>query len=580
VILAKDALQLGDPKMLAAKFARSPRLPAAFLTLATLLIAAAPGSLAAAQQHDHAASGASIVCTANGFGKVHHPVKTSNPQAQRLFEQAMALDYGFNHGQAEQCFREAVRLDPNMPMAYWGIALVLGTNYNMPVDDAREKLAYENVQKALALSANAPRNERDYIQALAKRYTGEPHPDYDRLEAAYHDAMREVYQSYPDDLDAATLFAESGMNLHPWQLYDLAGQPAPGTDEIVAVLESVLKRDPNHVGANHFYIHAVEASTHPEAALPSARRLAALAPASGHLVHMPSHIYIRTGDHESGEKTNVAAVRVDDAYFAVAHPQGIYPLMYYTHNLHFIAAENAFMGNYSASLQAAKRVQEQAAPHLKEQGMLAGMIDFYYSLPLQIMARFHRWNDVMAVPPPDASQPVTSVAWHYARALSAANTSKADQARNELAALNAAAPAMAKITTNTTGPHNSEVIPQMMSEIVEARLANAQHQTDTAIAHLQRAVSLEDTLDYAEPPDWLAPTRESLGAALLQAGKAAQAEAIFREDLKRNPRNPRSLFGLAETLKAEGKTTEAATVRQQFQRAWSKADTKLALFDF
>jgi tetratricopeptide (TPR) repeat protein len=566
--------------MLAAKFKRSPRLLATFLTLASLLIASAPAFSSSAQQHDHtAASGASAACTATGFGKVHHPVKTSNPQAQRLFEQAMALDYGFNHNQAEQCFREAARLDPNMPMAYWGIALVLGTNYNLPVDDAREKLAYENVQKALALSANAPPKERDYIQALAKRYTDAPNPDYDRLEAAYHDAMREVYQSYPNDLDAATLFAESGMNLHPWQLYDREGQPAPGTDEIVAVLESVLKRDPNHVGANHFYIHAVEASTHPEAALASAQRLAALAPASGHLVHMPAHIYIRTGDHESGEKTNVAAVRVDEAYFAVAHPQGIYPLMYYTHNLHFIAAENAFMGNYAASLKAAKRAQEQAAPHLKEQGMLAGMIDFYYSLPLQIMVRFHRWNDVMAVPQPDASQPVTTVAWRYARAFAAANTSKLDQARNELAALNAAAPAMAKITTNSTGPHNSEVIPQMMSEVVEARLANAQHQTDTAIAHLQRAVSLEDTLDYAEPPDWLAPTRESLGAALLQTGKAAQAEAIFREDLKRNPRNPRSLFGLAETLKAEGKMAEAATVRQQFQRAWSKADTKLTLSD-
>jgi len=567
--------------MLAAKFPRSPRLPATFLTLVTLLTASAAAFSSPAPQHDHAAaSGVSSVCTANGFGKVHHPVKTSNPQAQRLFEQAMALDYGFNHSQAEQCFREAARLDPQMPMAYWGIALVLGTNYNLPVDDAREKLAYENVQKALALSANAPCNERDYIQALAKRYTDRPNPDYDRLEAAYHDAMREVYQTYPDDLDAATLFAESGMNLHPWQLYDREGQPAPGTDEIVAVLESVLKRDPNHVGANHFYIHAVEASTHPEAALPSAQRLASLAPASGHLVHMPSHIYIHTGDHEASEKTNEAAVRADQAYFAAVPANGVYPVIYYTHNIHYIAVENAFLGNYAASLRAAKRAQEQAAPRIKEPGMLAGMIDFYYSLPLQIMARFHRWADIMAVHQPDASQGVTTVSWHYSRALAFASTSKPEQARTELAAVRAAAPAMATIIFNSSGPHNSEVIPQMMSEIVEARLANTQHQTDTAIEHLRKAVTLEDTLDYNEPPDWLAPTRESLGAALLQAGKAAQAEAIFREDLKRNPRNPRSLFGLAEALKAEGKTTEAATVRQQFQRAWSKADTKLTLSDF
>jgi tetratricopeptide (TPR) repeat protein len=549
--------------------------------LLALPIALAISSPAVAQQHDHAAASvASTVCTAPGFGKIHHPVKAANPQAQRLFEQAMALDYGFNHGQAEQCFRQAAQLDPKMAMAYWGIALVLGTNYNLPVDDEREKLAYENVQKALALSANGPRNERDYIEALAKRYTDQPHPDYERLEAAYHEAMREVYKRYPDDLDAATLFAESGMNLHPWQLYDREGRPAPGTEEIVAVLESVLKRDPSHLGANHFYIHAVEASTHPETALPSAQRLAGLAPASGHLVHMPAHIYIRTGDHERGEKTNVAAVRVDDAYFAVAHPQGVYPLMYYTHNIHFIAAENAFMGNYAASLQAAKRAQEQAAPHVKEPGMLVGMIDFYYSVPLQIMVRFHRWDEIMAVPQPNASQPVTAVEWHYARALAFASTSKPEQARTELAALRAAAPAMATIIFNSSGlPLNSEVIPQMMSEVVEARLASAQHQTDAAIEHLQKAVSLEDTLDYDEPPDWLAPTRESLGAALLIAGKAAQAEAVFREDLKRNARNPRSLFGLAETLRVEGKSAEAAAVQQQFLRAWRKADTKLTLSD-
>jgi hypothetical protein len=532
---------------------------------------------ARAQQHEHsapaAASGTSPVCTARGFGTIHHAVKTANPRAQRLFEQGMALDYGFNHGQAEECFREAAQLDPKMAMAYWGIALVLGTNYNLPVDDEREKLAYENAQKALALSADGPRNERDYIEALARRYTDQPNPDYERLEAAYHDAMRELYKKYPDDLDAATLFAESGMNLHPWKLYDRDGKAAPGTEEIVAVLKSVLKRDPKHLGANHFYIHAVEASTHPEGGLPSAQRLAGLAPASGHLVHMPAHIYIRAGDHESGEKTNVAAVRVDDAYFAAAHPQGVYPLMYYTHNLHFIAAENAFLGNYAGALQAAKRAQDHVAQYVKQMTML----DAFYSLPLQIMVRFRRWDEIMAVPQPDASQPVTAIAWHYARALAATHNSKLDEARTELAAIRAAAPAMAEIPINTQGPHNSEVIPQMMSEIVEANLANAQHQTDASIAHLQRAVSLEDTLDYDEPPDWLAPTRESLGAALLAAGKAAEAEKVFREDLARNARNPRSLFGLAETLQAEGKTAEAASVRRQFQRGWKTADNKLTL---
>ena len=540
-----------------------------FLLLAAFLFL--PATVSA--QQSTAASGATSVCTATGFGSVHHVARTSSPEAQQLFDHGMALDYGFNHNQALRCFQRASELDPKMAMAYWGIALVLGTNYNMPVDADREKQAYEAVQKALALSSAGPARERDYIRALAKRYTNSPNPDYEKLEMAYHDAMREVYKRYPDDFDAATLFAESGMNLHPWKLYDRSGKPAPGTEEIVSVLQSVLKRDPNHLGANHFYIHAVEASAHPDAGLPSAHKLAGLAPASGHVVHMPAHIYIRTGDHEDSEKTNVAAARADEAYFAVAHPQGIYPMMYYTHNLHFIAVENAFMGNYAASLAAARRVQEHVGPHVKEMDML----DAYYSLPLQIMVRFHRWSDILATPQPDASFAMSNGSWHFARALAAANSGKLDQARTELAALRSAAPAMSKISTNPQGPHDAEVIPQMMAQMVEAYIARAQKQIDAAIDHLRSAVSLEDSLDYNEPPDWLYPLREPFGGALLQAGKAGEAEKVFLEDLKQNPNNARSFFGLAESLRAQGKTAEAAKAQQQFQQGWKKADTKLAL---
>jgi len=485
----------------------------------------------------------------------------------------LALDYGFNHNEAQRCFQGATELDPNMAMAYWGLALVLGKNYNMPVDADREKQAYEAVQKALALSAPGPVSERDYIQALAKRYSDAPSPDYEKLEAAYHDAMRELYKRYPDDLDAATLFAESGMNLHPWKLYDRDGKPAPGTEEIVSVLQSVLKRDPNHLGANHFYIHAVEASAHPEAGLPSAQRLAGLAPASGHLVHMPAHIYIRTGNHEESEKTNEAAARADEAYFAVAHPQGIYPMMYYTHNLHFIAVENAFMGNYAASLAAAIKVQEHVGPHVKEMDML----DAFYSLPLQIMVRFHRWSDILATPQPDSSYAMTLGTWHFARALAAANAGKLDLARTELVALRSATPAMSKISTNPQGPHDAESIPQIMAHLVEAHIARAQKQTNAEIEHLRSAVAIEDALDYNEPPDWLYPLREPLGAALLGARKAAEAESVFREDLRRNPNNARSFYGLAESLKAQGKTADAAAAQQQFQQGWKKADTKLTL---
>ncbi len=553
---------------------RSPSWCAAVLFSLGLNCAASLGwpSPARAQQRPNTSSDSSV-CTASGFGNVHHPVKTSNPEAQKLFDHGMALDYGFNHNQAQRCFQRAAQLDPKMAMAYWGIALVLGTNYNMPVDPDREKEAYGAVQKALKLSANGPANERDYIQALARRYTDSPDPDYDKLEGAYHAAMRVVYKRYPNDLDAATLFAESGMNLHPWKLYDHSGKPAPGTMEIVTVLQSVLRRDPNHLGANHFYIHAVEASSHPETALDSAHKLARLAPASGHLVHMPAHIYIRTGDHEDSEKTNEEAARADEAYFAEAHPQGIYPMMYYTHNLHFIAVENAFMGNYSASLAAANRVQEHVAPHLKEMDML----DAFYSLPLQIMVRFHKWSDVLAVPQPDASQALTSGFWHFARALADADGGKLGQAQAELAALRDLTPAMGKMSTNPQGPHDAEVMPQMMANLVEAHIARAEGHADVAISKLRSAVSLEDSMDYNEPPDWLYPLREPLGAALLQAGKAAEAEKVFREDLKQNPNNARSYFGLAESLKAQGKTADAAAAEKQYQQGWKKADVKLSL---
>jgi tetratricopeptide (TPR) repeat protein len=544
-----------------------------FLLVATTLFASS-GVVKAQQQHSQEpAAAATSACTAPGFGNVHHAVKTSSPEAQKLFDRGMALDYGFNHNQARRCFERASEVDPKMAMAYWGVALVLGTNYNWPVDVEGEKQAYLAIQKALVLSAGGPANERAYIEALAKRYTDAPNPDYDRLETAYHDAMRELYKHYPDDVDAATLFAESGMNLNPWKLYDHNGEPAPGTEEIVSVLQAAIKRNPSHLGANHFYIHAVEASTHPEVALQSAQRLAGLAPASGHLVHMPAHIYIRTGEHEASEKTNEAAARADEALFDVKHFQGVYPMIYYTHNIHFIAVENAFMGNYAASLAAAKKVQEYVAPHVKEMDML----DAFYSLPLHVMVRFHRWSDVMATPPPDVSFVTSSRAWHFARALAAANLGELEQARTELAALQNATPAMSKVPIEIMGPHNAEAIWQIMTQLAEAHIARAEKRTGTMIEHLSNAVALQDSMDYDEPPDWLYPMREPLGAALLQAGKAAEAEAVFREDLKRNPNNARSLFGLAECLKAEGKAADAAKIRQQFEQNWKRADTKLTL---
>src|SRR5450755_1109520 len=284
-----------------------------------------------------------------GLGNLHHPVSTHNPEAQQFFDQGLRLIYCFNHDEAARSFQRAGELDPKLAMAFWGVAEAVGPNYNDSADPDRFKKAHEAIQKAVDLSAAAPPVEQAYIQAMAKRFPADPKADLHKAAEDYRDAMRELSKKYPDDLDAATLFAESGMNLHPWGLWHPDGTPEVGTDEIVATLESVIRRDPNHLGAIHYYIHAVEASPSPERALAGANRLASLAPAAGHIVHMPAHVYIRTGDYEAAVKTNEEAAAVDRAYIKASGAQGIYPMMYYSHNLHFIAMCASMNGNYAAA---------------------------------------------------------------------------------------------------------------------------------------------------------------------------------------------------------------------------------------
>jgi len=530
-----------------------------------------------AQPSEHAAHAAAAPPGAPplvaGFGHVNHRVKTSSPLAQRYFNQGLALAYGFNHDEAKRDFEYALKLDPKMAMGWWGVAYVVGPNYNLPIDNEREKEAFSAIQKAMGLSEGGPQVERDYIEALGQRYSNDTTPDFQQLAQDSCGAMRELSRKYPDDLDAATLFAESAMNLHPWQLWNHAGTPAAGTEEIVATLESVLKRDPNHLGANHFYIHAVEASNHPERALPSAERLAALAPASGHLVHMPGHIYIRTGDHEASEKTNENAAVADEAFIRANKPQGIYPMMYYTHNLHFLAIENSMLGRYEPAIAAAQKIHAHVGPFVKQMDMLQA----FDVMPMLVMVRFRRWDDILKLPQPPPSQIVSTGMWRYARGLAFASQNKTDDAKRELAALNQVAPEMAKIPTNSVGPGNAERIPQIAAHIIEARIAAAQGDNDGAVEHLRWAVALQDEMDYNEPPDWFYPVRESLGGALLQAGRPQEAEKVFREDLDANPRNPRSLFGLMEALTAEGRKEDAGYVQTQFENAWKLATVKLTV---
>jgi tetratricopeptide (TPR) repeat protein len=510
----------------------------------------------------------------DGLGKLHHPVSTRNPEAQKFFDQGLTLIYAFNHDEAIRAFQRAAALDPKLAMAHWGIALALGPNYNVPVDPAREKQANAEMQVARRLAADAPLPERDYVEALAARFSGDDQPDLNALAHNYKSAMDALVKKYPDDLDAATLAADAAMNLRPWQLWSRDGKPAEGTPELVALLESVLKRDPDHIGANHLYIHSVEASGAPQRAMESAGRLPGLSPSAGHLVHMPSHIYSRIGDFEAAATSNEAAIAADEAYMAAQSPAGVYPLMYYNHNIHFLAYASAQAGRMSEARAAAEKLAAHARPHIKQMPML----EAFTSTPVMILVRFHRWDDVINTPQPDASMPVTTLAWRFARGCANAGRGDLAVARSERDAFAAALAALPGDTPY--GLLNKA--PQVLAigqHVLDARIAEATKDTSAAEAHLRQAIELEDGLTYIEPPDWLLPTREMLGGVLLRAGNYAGAEKVFREDLDRNPRGGRSLFGLCKALEAQNRTYDAERIREQFESVWKNTDMTLKAED-
>lgn len=507
----------------------------------------------------------------DGLGDVHHPVSTKNAEAQKFFNQGLRLVYAFNHAEAVLAFERAAMLDPELAMAPWGVALALGPNYNLDADADQVKAAYQALAQAQKLAAKAPAHEQAYIDALAKRYAADPaKADKMQLAKAYSEAMGELAKRYPDDLDAATLYAESMMNLRPWDLWSAFGKPALNTREIITVLESVIRRNPRHTGAHHYLIHAVEASPQPERALASAQVLGQLAPGAGHLVHMPSHIYIRVGDFEAAAVANEKAAAVDRAYIAKFKVGGVYPMMYYSHNLHFLAVAHAMQGRFADAKKAADQLAEHVGPHVKDMPML----EFFVPTSTLILLRFQRWDDILALPPPDAKQPIVKALWHFARGNAFLAGKQNHQAEKELAALRAT---MMEIPEDADyGNRNKArkvlVIPE---QALAGRLALAAKQTDEGVKHLRRAIQAEDELNYIEPADWHVPVREALGAAYLRLGDAAAAEKVFRADLDHNRRNGRSLFGLAAALEAQGKSYEAGLVRQEFDAAWRNADVKL-----
>jgi tetratricopeptide (TPR) repeat protein len=537
----------------------------------TLLLATICACTTMAQLQNPAGRASDLSLTA--IGRQHHAIASKSKEAQAYFDQGLTFIYGFNHEEAQRAFQRAAELDPASPMPLWGVALAVGPNYNANVDVERERLAFDNIQKAEKLSNHAPVAEQDYVAALAARFSGEPNPDYAQLARNYAAAMKDLSQKYPDDLDAATFYAESLMDLNPWKLWGHDGQPAENTLEIVRILESVLARDPDHAGANHFYIHAVEASPNPERALPSAHRLDTMIPQAGHLVHMPSHIYIRTGDYDAAVKSNEQAAKVDTVYARKADQQSsMYDLMYHSHNEHFLAAVACMEGNYAAAKSAADALATRLMPHAKSMPML----DFFIFTPLWVDARFNQWDAILAKPEPLEELPATHVMWRYARtqAFTARGEKEKAAAEQKLFAEEAAViPTGARM-----GEFNSSKdLLSLASQILDARIATARGNKDEAISHWQNAVEMQDALRYDEPPDWYYPVRESLGAAFIAAGKPTQAEQVFRDDLQRNPRNPRSLFGLMHSLKAQQKEADAAWVESQFKTAWKNADTTLTL---
>ncbi len=501
-----------------------------------------------------------------GLGDVHHPVSTKNRGAQQFFDQGLKLVYGFNHDEARRSFQRAAEFDPKLAMAWWGVALTLGPNYNLPVDLEREKAGYDAVQRAVSLQENASEPERAYINALTVRYSNDPHVDLHALDRAYKEAMGKLAARYPDDLDAVTLYAESAMNLNPWRLWSADGKPAEGTEEIVATLESVLKRDPNHLGANHYYIHAVEASRHPERALPSAARLEKLAPAEGHLAHMPAHIYARVGDHFASAHCNEAAIAADKKFLGETQEQGVYRMMYYSHNFHFLAFASCMNGNFAGAKDAAAKLVANVAPGVKAMPMLEGFLP----TPIVVLFAFERWNDILKLPAPDQSLESTSAVWHSLRGIAFANmgkTSEAEQEQKEFRDLVAKIPP-AKMYDQL---NNVGAVFKIHEHLLVAEIARSQHDEKAAIDSLKQAIAAEDALNYSEPPPWYPPVRPTLGRLLLATNRAAEAEKVFREDLDRNPRDARALAGLRDCLNAQGRKYEADQIDQQFHAAWKVA---------
>jgi pimeloyl-ACP methyl ester carboxylesterase len=506
----------------------------------------------------------------SGLGTLHVPISTAVPRAQRFFDQGMRLLYAFNHAESIRAFREAARLDPSLAMAYWGQALALGPNLNAPMTRENGRAAYAAAQAARAAAPRATPRERALIDALAARYAPEGAGDRPALDRAYAAAMQKVAVQYADDPDIQTLYADAAMNTMPWDYWQKDGTAKPETARLLDLLERTIARYPDHAGALHYHIHLVEASSDPDRAERSADRLGPLMPAAGHMVHMPAHIYIRVGRYADAAEANERAILADEDYLAQCQAQGLYPVSYYPHNLHFLWAAATFEGRGAVAVDAARKVAAKVPHH--HAGALAWTADFPVT-PMLAYTRFGRWQDVLTEPKPPVHEPYATGIWHYGRGLAFVARGQLDRAGAELAAVKATTKHEAFATTLKDLPLLTNL--QIASRILEGELRLREGDAGAAIAVLRDAVTIEDGLPYAEPPLWHHPPRQVLGAVLLEAGLPAEAEVVYREDLKRFRENGWSLFGLGQSLRAQHRGHDAADVQRRFERAWNRADVTL-----
>ncbi|PTQ78904.1 tetratricopeptide repeat protein [Nitrosomonas oligotropha] len=530
----------------------------------TLVVASTFESFAATESDDQ------LIPRLQNLGTHTFPVSTRNPLAQQYINQGLNLAYAFNHAEARRAFREAARLDPELAMAYWGQALVLGPNINAMMEPNEEPQALEIMQQAKSLMMNASPRERALISALEKRYSGKTEHRTTN-DKAYAEAMREVHQSFPDDADIAVLYVESMMDLRPWGYWMLDGTPYEGTAEIVALTEDVLQRNPQHPGALHMYIHLIEPTSTPERAEKAADTLLNLMPEAGHIIHMASHIYQRIGRYADSMKSNQLAIAADENYITQCHAQGLYPMVYYPHNIHFLWFAATLDGQSKIAIESAK----QAAGKIDDEVLKAIPLTAIFRVtPYWALARFGHWQEILEQPAPPSTNPFLNGSWHYVRGLAFVAMRQPLLAEQELIALR-------KIMKNPSldnsllSKNTTSTILSIAPEVLAGEIAAAHGQFDQAIAYLEKAVRLEDALVYTEPSEFHLPPRLALGAILLEAGQPTEAETVYWEDLRRNRNNGWALYGLIQALRAQKKDDQARLIEARFKKAWERADVTL-----